>query len=101
MPPNRTSCAPFSVVTLQVVPGQQLFEAARADAEQGVVRETQFRFRNQLEIHQLFQRGIMRGANVLNGNAECGIWSAELRRIFIEKTFDGLARFRIAGAAVI
>ena len=44
----------------------------------------------------------MRRADVLDGNLElrsCGV--AELRRIFVQKTFDGLARFGIAGAAVI
>ncbi len=65
------------------------------------MREPQFRFRDQLEIHELFQRGVMRRANVLNGNSEFGVRSSELNWVLIQKTFDGLAFFRTAGAAVI
>ena len=43
---------------------KQLLETTRAHAKQRFMRETQFRFRNQLEIHELLQRGVMHGANV-------------------------------------
>ena len=46
--------------------GKQLFKAACADAEQGLMRETQFRFRDEFEIHELLQRGVMRRANILD-----------------------------------
>ena len=47
---------------------KQLFKAARADAEQRVMREPQFRFRDEFEINKLFQRGVMRGTNVYDFN---------------------------------
>ena len=84
--------------------GQQLFETARAHAEQGVMGKTQFRFRDEFEIHQLFERGIMRGADIgdfdLTGLDGVGQRHG-FDRIAVEKTFDDPARFRIAGTAVV
>ena len=74
--------------------GQQSFEHSRADAKQRVMRDVQFGFGDELEIHEPLDRGKMRGANILAGNAECGIRSAGWRRIFIQKTFDSLAIFQ-------
>ncbi len=84
--------------------GEQLFKAARAHAEQRIVRETQFRFRDELEVRQFFQRGVMRRAHIgdldLAGLAGLGDRSG-LDWVTVEKTFDRLARRRIAGAAVM
>ena len=83
---------------------EQLFKAAGADAEKRVVRETQFRFCDELEVHEFFERGKMRRADIGNGDLT-GFYGFSQRRGFdriaVEKTFDGPARFGIAGAAIV
>ena len=50
---------------------QDRVKATCADAEERVVCEAQFRFRDELEVHQFFQRSIMRRTNVeMNGRWE-------------------------------
>jgi len=81
---------------------EQLFKAARTDAEQRLVRETQFRFRDELELHVLFQRGVVRRADIADGDFFCLNRVGEFfcsHRISIQEAFDGVARFGIAGAA--
>jgi len=84
--------------------GQQLFETARAHAEQGVMGKTQFRFRDELEIHQFFERGIMRGrtsAILIRPALTAPASGAVLTGLRSRKTFDGSARFRITRTAVV
>src|ERR1041385_5595031 len=44
--------------------GENLLETTRAHAEQRLVRESQPRLRNEFEIHQPLERGVMLGTNV-------------------------------------
>ena len=73
---------------------EQLIKAPRPDTEQCLVRKTELGIRDQLEIHQLFQRRIMRRPDILNYNLfsfNRRGKSGRLNRIAIQKTLDRLA----------
>ena len=66
MPPNRTSWFALESRDPAGGPREQLFKTARAHPEQRFVRETEFRFSDEFEIHQAFERGVMRGTDILD-----------------------------------
>ena len=66
MPPKSASCCAVQRRHFAGRARQQLLEAARADAEQRFVRKPQPGLRDELEIHQPLQRGVMGGPDVLD-----------------------------------
>ena len=84
--------------------GEQLLETTRAHAKERVMRETQSRFRDELEVHQFFERGVMRRSDI--GDLYPAIFDGVgQRQVFdrmaAQEAFNRLARFRIARTAVI
>ena len=83
--------------------GQQLLKAARAHTKQGVMRKTQLRFRNQVEIHEFFKRRVMRRTDV-DTTDQARLDRIDKRQgpdgVTVQPAFDSTAGGRIAGASV-